>query len=76
MLLVGANVTMMASAILKNGIDHLRKVETGLVDWMTHHEYVSVQQMRGSLSQMNSDDPSAFERVQYMRALTTFTPQV
>jgi dihydroorotate dehydrogenase (fumarate) len=72
MLLVGADVTMMTSALLRYGIRHLKTVEQGLVAWMEQHEYTSVAQMRGSLSQMNSEDPSAFERAQYMRALTTF----
>jgi dihydroorotate dehydrogenase (fumarate) len=74
MLLAGANVTMMASALLKNGIDHLRVVEKGLRDWMERHEYESVTQMRGSVSQVNAEDPAAFERAQYMRALTTYRP--
>jgi dihydroorotate dehydrogenase (fumarate) len=72
MLLVGANVTMMASALLKNGIDYLRTVQSELVEWLETREYESVMQMRGSVSQLNTDDPSAFERAQYMRALTTY----
>lgn len=72
MILAGANVTMMASSLLKHGIEHLGTVETELREWMEKHEYESVAQMRGSVSQMHADDPSAFERAQYMRALTTF----
>src|SRR5262249_51154357 len=72
MIMVGANVTMMASALLRNGIDHLRLVEKGVRLWMEEHEYESTNQMRGSLSQQNSEDPTSFERAQYMRALTTF----
>lgn len=72
MIMAGANVTMMASALLRNGIDHLRLVERGLRQWLEEHEYESIQQMRGSLSQKNSEDPTSFERAQYMRALTTF----
>lgn len=71
MLMVGANVTMMASALLRNGINHLRVVEADLRDWLEEHEYESVQQLRGSLSQMNSANASAFERAQYMRGVTT-----
>ncbi|MBX3085010.1 MAG: dihydroorotate dehydrogenase-like protein [Anaerolineae bacterium] len=74
LLMAGANVTMMASALLRNGVTYIRKVEQDLIDWMTVHEYESVKQMRGSLSQINCEDPSAFERAQYMRALTTFRP--
>lgn len=72
MLLAGANVTMMASALLKHGIDHLRTVEHNLVEWMTVREYISVTQMRGSVSKMHAEDPSAFERAQYMKALTSY----
>jgi dihydroorotate dehydrogenase (fumarate) len=76
MILAGANVTMMASALLKRGIDHLRVVETELRQWMEQREIASVQQMRGSVSQMHAEDPAAFERAQYMRALTTYKPRV
>jgi dihydroorotate dehydrogenase (fumarate) len=71
MLMVGANITMMTSALLRSGIDHLRVVEQNLCNWMEANEYVSVQQMRGSLSQINCADPSAFERAQYMRAVSS-----
>ncbi len=71
MLMVGANVTTMASALLKNGIGHIKTVEQGMRQWMEEHEYESVQQMRGSMSQQNSPAPSAFERAQYMRAITS-----
>lgn len=72
MLLVGADVTMMASALLKHGPAYLATVEQGMLEWMEKHEYESVAQMRGSVSQINSEDPSAFERAQYMKALTHF----
>ncbi|MBX3063633.1 MAG: dihydroorotate dehydrogenase-like protein [Anaerolineae bacterium] len=71
-LMAGANVTMMASALLRNGVSYLQTVERYLLEWMESHEYESVQQMRGSLSQIRSADPSAFERAQYMKALTTY----
>lgn len=72
MFLAGANITMMASSLLNYGIDHLRTIESGLRAWMEQHEYSSVDQMRGALSQINCQDPSAFERAQYMRALTHY----
>ncbi len=74
LLMVGANVTMMTSALLRNGIDHIRVVEKEMLDWMEKHEYESVKQMRGSMSQRNCADPSAFERAQYMRAISHYTP--
>jgi dihydroorotate dehydrogenase (fumarate) len=60
---------MMCSALLRNGINHLQQVEKGMVDWMQEHEYESVQQMQGSMSQLRCPDPGAFERAQYMRAV-------
>jgi len=72
MLMVGANVTMMCSALLKNGPGHLKKVLADLATWMEEHEYESVQQMRGSLSQRACPEPAAFERANYMKALTHY----
>ncbi len=69
LLLVGANVTMLCSTLLRNGINQLRSIEQGVRQWMDEHEYESVQQMLGSMSQKNCADPSAFERAQYMRAV-------
>lgn len=76
LILAGADVTMMTSALLRHGIDHLRKVEEELRSWMEENEYESVSQMRGSFSQVNAEDPSTYERAQYMRALTTYRPTV
>jgi dihydroorotate dehydrogenase (fumarate) len=69
LLMVGANVTMLCSTLLRNGIDQLRSIEQGVRHWMEEHEYESVQQMQGSMSQLRCPDPSAFERAQYMRAV-------
>jgi dihydroorotate dehydrogenase (fumarate) len=69
LLMVGADVTMMCSALLRYGIAHLRLVEVGMRKWMEEHEYESVQQMQGSMSQQRCADPGAFERSQYMRAV-------
>ncbi len=69
MLMVGANVTMMCSILLREGHDHLRFVERQLEQWLADHEYHSVHQLQGSMSQLRCADPSAFERAQYMRAV-------
>ncbi len=69
LLMAGADVTMLCSTLLRNGIDHLRSIEGGMVHWMSIHEYESVRQMRGSMSQLRSADPEGFERAQYMRAV-------
>jgi dihydroorotate dehydrogenase (fumarate) len=69
LLMVGADVTMLCSTLLRNGINHLRTVELGLREWMEKREYDSVQQMKGSMSQLRCSNPSAFERAQYMKAV-------
>jgi dihydroorotate dehydrogenase (fumarate) len=72
MLMVGADVTMLCSALLKHGPGHIRTILNDLERWMTEHEYVSVKQMKGSMSQQSLADPAAFERANYMKALNTF----
>jgi dihydroorotate dehydrogenase (fumarate) len=74
MLMAGANVTMLCSALLRHGIDHLRVIEQDLQQWLEAHEYTSVQEMQGSMSQKHCADPSAFERAQYMKALQSYKP--
>jgi len=69
LLMAGADVTMLCSTLLRNGSTHLRYIEQGIVQWMEKHEYESVRQMKGSMSQLRCSDPSAFERAQYMRAV-------
>ncbi|HEV8337209.1 MAG TPA: dihydroorotate dehydrogenase-like protein [Candidatus Polarisedimenticolia bacterium] len=72
MLMVGADVTMICSALLRRGIPHLAEIRAGLVRWMEEHEYVSVYQLKGSMNQRSCADPSAFERAQYVKALTGY----
>ena len=72
MLMAGATVTLIVSALLRHGIPHLRVLEQGLKDWMVEHEYTSISQLRGVMSQLHCPDPSAFERVQYMKTLQTY----
>lgn len=72
MLMVGASVTMLCSVLLKHGVEHIASIEEDLRNWMEEHEYESVQQLRGSMSQVHCADPSAYERAQYMRAITTY----
>jgi dihydroorotate dehydrogenase (fumarate) len=69
LLMVGADVTELCSTLLRNGINHLRAIEQGVRQWMESHEYTSVTEMKGSMSQKNCADPSAFERAQYMKAV-------
>ena len=69
LLMVGSSVTMLCSALMRHGVNHLRHVERELREWMEEHEYESVKQMQGSMSQIKCPDPTAFERAQYMRAV-------
>ncbi|HUJ11043.1 MAG TPA: dihydroorotate dehydrogenase-like protein [Verrucomicrobiae bacterium] len=74
MLMAGADVTMLCSVLLAKGIAEIRSIERELSQWLEEHWYDSVHQMKGSMSQMRCPDPSAFERAQYMRALTSYKP--
>jgi dihydroorotate dehydrogenase (fumarate) len=72
MLMAGADVTMLCSALLRHGPRQIGVIERDLVAWMEEHEYASVAQLKGSLSQKNCPEPSAFERAQYMKAISQF----
>lgn len=75
LLMAGADVTMLCSVLLRHGIQHLQVIEQEMRQWMEEHEYESVQQLQGSMSQQNCPDKSAFERAQYMRSLSTYKPE-
>ncbi len=72
MMMAGAKVTEMLSALLKFGIGHIADVTTNLKNWMEEKEYESIEQMRGSMSYMNVEDPSKFERANYMKVLNSY----
>jgi dihydroorotate dehydrogenase (fumarate) len=72
-LLVGADVAMMTSAVLKHGPDHVRTVERELIGWMAEREYESVAQLRGSATHATVEDPTAFERANYVATLHSWT---
>ena len=71
-MMVGAKVAMMTSALLKNSINHLTTVKDGMVKWMEEHDYSSVADMQGKLSQQSVAEPAAFERANYMKLLKGF----
>jgi dihydroorotate dehydrogenase (fumarate) len=72
LIMAGADVTMLCSTLLKNGVAHIRTIEEGMQAWMKKNQYDSVAQMKGSMSQKNCPDPTAFERAQYMKTLRSF----
>ena len=71
MLMVGADVTMLCSALIRRGIPYLSLIEQELAEWLEEHEYDSVEQLKGSLSQLKCPTPEAFERAQYIRGIAT-----
>jgi dihydroorotate dehydrogenase (fumarate) len=71
MVMAGADVTMLCSVLLRRGIDHIKVIERGMEEWLVAHEYESLEQFKGSMSQKNCPDPDAFERAQYVRGITT-----
>ena len=75
LLLAGADVTMVASILLKKGPQFLTELLDQLSEWLEVNEYESVEQLKGSMSQMNCPDPSALLRANYMKTLTSYTAQ-
>lgn len=71
-LMAGANVTMMASELLRNGEQRIGQIVQELQQWMEENEYESVAQMQGSMSQRNVAEPAAFERANYMKVLQSW----
>ncbi len=70
--MAGADVTMLCSSLLMHGPRHVTELLKEMDQWMINHEYVSIGQMKGSMSQKSVADPSAFERANYMKALNQF----
>ncbi len=71
-LMAGAKVTMVTSAFLQNGVEHATIMLNDLEKWMEEHEYMSVSQMIGSMSQQAIADPSLIERANYMKVLSSY----
>jgi len=71
-MMAGAKVAMIASAILKNGVEHLETVLADVRAWMEEHEYESIGQMQGSMSQRSVADPTAFSRANYVKLLSSY----
>jgi len=63
----------MTSALLRNGIGHLATLRNDMLAWMEEHEYQSIRQMQGSMSQKSVADPSAFQRANYVRVLSSYS---
>ena len=63
---------MLVSELLQKGLGRVQTITTELEQWMDAHEYESIQQMKGSLSQRNVKEPAAFERANYMKVLSSY----
>ena len=75
-LMAGAKVTMMASELLQHGVRRIKETLDDIESWMQEHEYESVTQMIGSMSQQHCAEPAAFERANYMKTLGSCRPIV
>ncbi|NLJ50410.1 MAG: dihydroorotate dehydrogenase-like protein [Candidatus Atribacteria bacterium] len=71
-MMAGAKVAMMASVLFEKGIPYLESILKDLVAWMEEHEYLSIQQMQGSMSQKSVKEPERFERANYVRVLSSY----
>lgn len=71
-MMAGAKVVAVASAVLRNGIRHVAKILAEIEAWMQEHEYESVRQMQGSMSQRSVANPNAFLRSNYMKVLSSY----
>ena len=73
MVMAGADATMLCSALMRHGIEHIQRIEMEVVAWLEQHQFNSLSEVKGIMSQKNCPDPSAFERAQYVRGLSTHT---
>ena len=73
-LMAGAKVTMLASELLRRGIDRLGEIRDRMAMWMAERDYESVRQLQGSMSQRHVAEPTAFERANYMKVLQSYRP--
>lgn len=73
LVMAGADVTMLCSALMRHGIPHLQRIEMEMTAWLEKHGYKSLGEIRGTMSQKNCADPGAFERAQYVRGLSSST---
>jgi dihydroorotate dehydrogenase (fumarate) len=73
-LAAGATVVMMASELLHNGVGRIGEILAEVGTWLVKNEYSSLEQLRGSLSQINSPAPAAFERANYVQIVSSFGP--
>ena len=72
MVMAGADVTMLCSALMRHGIPHIQRIEMEMAAWLAQHGYNSLGEIKGVMSRKNCPDPSGFERAQYVRGLSSY----
>ena len=73
LVMAGADVTMLCSALMRHGITHIQRIEMEMVAWLEQHQRKSLSEIKGIMSQQNCAEPGAFERAQYVRGLSSYT---
>ena len=73
LVMAGADVTMLCSALMRHGIQRIQRIEMEVAAWLEDHKYSSLSEVKGIMSQQNCPDPSAFQRAQYVRGLSSYT---
>src|SRR6266536_1388018 len=73
LVLAGADATMLCSALMRYGIQHIQRIEMETAAWLEQHKHNSLGEIKGIMSQKNCPDPGAFERAQYVRSLSAYT---
>lgn len=73
LVMAGADATMLCSALMRHGIQHIQRIEMEMAVWLEQHKYNSLGEIKGVMSQKNCPDPGAFERAQYVRGLSSYT---
>jgi dihydroorotate dehydrogenase (fumarate) len=73
LVMAGADVTMLCSALMRYGITHIQRIEMDLAAWLGQHHHNSLRELKGVMSQQNCPHPGAFERAQYVRGLSSYT---
>ncbi len=68
----GAKVTAITSEFLQHGVDRVPQMLSEIEDWMIQREYISIEQMQGSMSQQAVAEPASFERANYMKVLSSY----
>jgi dihydroorotate dehydrogenase (fumarate) len=71
-MMAGANVAMSASELVAKGPARAGEILKDFNEWLEKYEYESASQMIGSMSAKSVVEPAAFERANYMRALTSY----